>query len=317
MSGVSNKTGGRVGIVPKKTGADRVSKAAARAKILSAGTDGARHAAKKSNLAEADGMNEKQRKAFHRYWWPPAAKALGVKASDRNAKLRACMWALEFTSPTLLDLLEAIRSDRTPKRWLASTDDLTDENEITHVKKCLGMIADDLAATGEVGRPEINKARQKRDVVRELTKCIGVYHPRPRAYVAKIVDDKFNSWRKFGPSLTIKDLTDDPIFLKDGRELPSQLDQLLFTLSACLNGSGKMRGGKRSRFGFRVAAGDSLHDMKMKAGVRCDCAACSKAGGPPILPPLPEENWADFEPELETVTDEFGGASADEGGDPF
>ncbi len=262
-------------------------------------------------------MNEKQRKAFHRYWWPPAAKALGVKAGDRNMKLRVCMWALEFKNPSQLDLLDAIRSDRTPKRWLESTDDLTDEDEITHVKKCLGMLADNVSETNEVGHPEINKARQKRDVIRDLTKCIGLYHPRPRAYVAEILNDKFNSWRRYGTPLTIKDLTDDPIFLKDGRELPSQLDQLVYTLSACLHGSGKMRGGKKSRLGFRVVAGDTVHEMKMKAGVRCDCATGDHRQQA-LLPPLPvEENWADFDPELESVTNEIEGGGGETGDNPF
>ena len=64
----------------------------------------------------------------------------------------------------------------------------------------------------------------------------------------------------------------------------------------------------------------TIHEMKLTAGVRCDCAICKRiwhaAGAPkPLVPPL-EENWCDFDPELETVTDEFGGMNG-EGEMPF
>ena len=39
----------------------------------------------------------------------------------------------------------------------------------------------------------------------------------------------------------------------------------------------------------------------MKAGVRCDCAACRNGTYRPAAPVPVEENWSDFDPELEAV----------------
>ncbi len=211
------------------------------------------------------------------------------------------MWCVSLDNPSQLDLLNAIRSDQVPKRWLNSTNDLDETKDIDRVKACLLMLADRVDKQDEVGHPRIGSARRKRDIIRDLIKCIGVYHPHPRAYAAEIFNDKFNSWRRYGQPITIQDLTDEPVILKGGKEIPSQLDQLIYTLSACLNGSGKLRGKKRSRLGFRVAAGDTLHEMKMKAGLFCDCAECAKRGLAPLVPAL-DENWSDFEPELEPAT---------------
>lgn len=256
-------------------------------------------------------MTANQRVALNAEWWPAACRSQGWKPSDRDLRLRVCAWAVSLENPTQLELLNAINSDQQPKRLVESANDLDSREDIDRVKACMLMLADDVAKTQEVGKPKIGSARRKRDALRDLIKCIGVYHPRPRAYVAEIINDKFNSWRKYGAPITIRDLTDDPVFLRDGREIPSQLDQLLYTVSACLNGSGK-RGRKA---GFRVVSGDTLHAMKMKAGVFCDCAECCKRRLSPPTPPA-EENWSDFEPELEMAVDEFGG-SGGEDADPF
>lgn len=265
-------------------------------------------------------MTQKQRITLQADWWPAACRVQGWKVNDRELRIRVCAWAVSLSNPTQHELLEAINSDRQPSRRLMSTNDLDNGADVDRVKSCLGMLADKMKETGEVGRPEIGRARRLRDVIRDQIKCLGVYLPRPRAFVEEIINDKFNHGAR-GRHLTIRDLTDDPIFLRDGREIPSQLDQLVYTLGACLNGSGKLRGNKRMRLGFRVAAEHSLHEMKIKAGVRCDCTICEKIstvnGRSLVLLPALEENWSDFDPELETVTDEFGGSAGDESGDPF
>ena len=143
----------------------------------------------------------------------------------------------------LVAVLDAINSDRTPVRELESTNDLDNGTDVDRVKACLGMLADKMKETGEVGHPEIGRARRLRDAIRDQIKCLGVYIPKPRAFVAEIINDKFNRGRR-SEILTIRDLTDDPIILRDGREIPSQLDQLVYTLGACLNGSGKLRLGE-------------------------------------------------------------------------
>jgi len=264
-------------------------------------------------------MTPRQRITLQADWWPAACRAQGWKVSDRDLRLRVCAWAVNLQNPTQLELLEAINSDRTPPRQLESTNDLDNGADVDRVKACLGMLADKMKETGEVGRPEIGRARRLRDVIRDQIKCLGVYIPKPRAFVAEIINDKFNRAGRL-KTLTVRDLTDDPIILRDGREIPSQLDQLVYTLGACLNGSGKLRGGKRARLGLRVEAGDTLHEMKMKAGVRCDCATGDHRHHA-LIPPLPvEESWADFDPELEPagVADcELGNGDSVEGKNPF
>lgn len=264
-------------------------------------------------------MTPRQRITLQADWWPSACRVQGWKVNDRELRLRVCAWAVSLENPNQHDLVEAINSDRTPPRELASTNDLDNGADVDRVKACLGMLADKMKETGEVGHPEIGRARRLRDAIRDQIKCLGVYIPKPRAFVAEIINDKFNRAGRL-ETLTIRDLTDDPIILRDGREIPSQLDQLVYTLGACLNGSGKLRGGKRSRLGLRVEAGDTLHEMKIKAGVRCDCALGDHRHHA-LIPPLPvEENWADFDPELEPVSAadcELGSGDSVEGENPF
>ena len=264
-------------------------------------------------------MTPRQRITLQADWWPAACRAQGWKPGDRELRLRVCAWAVSLDNPSQLELLDAIKSDRVPSRQLKSTNDLDNGADVDRVKACLGMLADQMKETSEVGRPEIGRARRLRDVIRDQIKCLGVYIPKPRAFVAEIINDKFNRGRR-SETLTIRDLTDDPIILRDGREIPSQLDQLVYTLGACLNGSGKLRAGKRSRLGLRVEAGDTLHEMKMKAGVRCDCATGDHRHHA-LIPPLPvEESWSDFDPELETANcadPELGNGGSGGGENPF
>ena len=246
-------------------------------------------------------MTKQQRIALQSNWWPAACRAQGWKVGDRDLRLRVCSWAVTLENPTWLELLEAINSDRTPERQLTSTNDLNNKEDVDRVKACLGMLADNTQATGEVGHPEIGRARRLRDIIRDQIKCIGIYQTRPAAYVAEIVNDKFNRAKRM-ETLTIQDLTDDPIILRDGREIPSQLDQLVMTLGGCLNGSGK----GKARLGFRVAAGHTLHEMKTLAGVRCDCRECGgRIPSAAVVHDVckkaaAEEDWTDFEPEPET-----------------
>ena len=64
----------------------------------------------------------------------------------------------------------------------------------------------------------------------------------------------------------------------------------------------------------------TIHEMKWEAGVACDCKRCCAmraAGKGPLLPPLPvEEDWSDFDPELEPAATADPELGADIGGDP-
>lgn len=87
----------------------------------------------------------------------------------------------------------------------------------------------------------------------ELRQCIALYVADADAYIGGIALDKFGS--------------PDPEDLSDQRpepDRPSQLEQLIMTLSARLNGA----------TGLRNQAGHSLHDMRLAAGLPCRCKRC-------------------------------------------
>lgn len=270
-------------------------------------------------------MTERQRIALQADWWPAACRAQGWKVGDRELRLRVCAWAVSLDNPSALELLAAINGDGQPARWLESTNDLDNKKDVDRVKACLGMLADNLKLTAEVGQPQFGRARRLRDVIRDQIKCLALYVPRPRAYVAEIINDKFNSWRKYGPPVGIKDLTDAPIYRTDKKsgavkELPSQLDQLVMRVSAVLNQ--KRNENKLVPAWAHIQGTEPLtiHEMKLTAGVRCDCAVCRKRGLWALVPPLAEENWEDFDPELEpafAADCELGDGNGGEAEHPF
>ena len=265
-------------------------------------------------------MTKGQRIALQADWWPAAARAQGWPVADRKVRLRVCMWAVSLQNPSQLELLAAINSDRLPERWLDSTNDLDNGGDVDRVKACLGMLADRLKDTGEVGRPAFGSARRKRDLIRDHIKCLALFESHPRRLLAALVNDLFNHGR---PGLTIRDLTDDAHPRANGTEGPSDLQRLLMRLAQIVNDRRRANVLVPAYKHLHGAEPLTIHEMKWTVGAFCDCKICSdmRAAHSPLLPPLPApaaaENWTDFDPELESVTDEFGGASADEGGDPF
>ena len=253
-------------------------------------------------------MTKPQRIALQADWWPRACRAQGWKASNRDLRLRVCMWILSLPNPTQLDLLAAINSDRQPPRWLESTSEITDQDEITHLKKCLGMLADHLGETREVGHLEIDHARRKRDVIRNHLKCLALYEAHPRRFLAALINDMFNQNRPVG-TLTIKDLDDMPrIYInrktKAPQEGPSQLLRLVMRLAAIVN---DRRNQNLFAPGWQHLEGPyplTGHQMKIAAGADCDCSECRRASQIPARVPT-LENWADFDPESELASNPF------------
>lgn len=95
----------------------------------------------------------------------------------------------------------------------------------------------------------------------ELFKLLGLYVGDVDAYVASICLDQFGTpdWRDL--SETVAPEKYNP------RWKSSQLQKLRYSLNKCLNG----------KTGLRNKAGDSLHDMRIKAGLKCTCASiCAK-----------------------------------------
>ena len=171
-------------------------------------------------------------------------------------------------------------------REIASTDDIERIDECTKLMKELtAMLGVSIPAAREADDLTINRARVLRNkILTELVPCLELYLADVQGYLAEIMEDKNRWWKIDRPTrgMTLMDLDAKPIIHRDRktgsmREFPSQLDQMVYTLSACLNGSGKVRAGKKSRLGFRVAAGHTVHEMKTKAGVPCYCANCVSA----------------------------------------
>ena len=127
--------------------------------------------------------------------------------------------------------------------------------------------------------------RLRHVILTELVPCLELYVADVRAFIGQIILDK-NRWWKLGGGreITIMDLDNHPVKLRDGRVIPGQLEQLRMTLNARLNDK-------------RREAGDSMHDMKIRAGVPCDCAricrqrlnqAAFAAANAPVPEPVPE-----------------------------
>ena len=268
-------------------------------------------------------MTPRQRITLQADWWPAACRAQGWKVTDRALRLRVCAWAVSLDNPTQLELLDAIASDRQPSRWLESTNDLDNGPDVDRVKACLGMLADQMKETGEVGQPQFGSGRRKRDVIRSSLKCLALFEAHPKRYLAALVQDMFAS--KHGPDITIKELTDDGgAGTGYGSSNPSDLQRLLMRLSQIVND-------KRNANAFAPAYAHlaspeplTIHEMKWEAGVACycrDCAARRRNGLGPILPLISvEENWGDFDPELEAANmsdPELGNGDSTEGEHPF
>lgn len=178
-------------------------------------------------------MTEKQRITLMADLWPAACKTQGWSKSDRELRLTVCSIALSFPISSVQDFGNLFYSDAPCTRQLVSTNDIDADTDFTRVKAILRMLADNLQGAQEIDQPQINKARQLRHVVTGQIACLALYHDNPQAYVQELIRDKFaRASRVSAPSLD--DLTDDPIVLRDGRRIPSQLRQLVMTLNGRL-----------------------------------------------------------------------------------
>lgn len=134
----------------------------------------------------------------------------------------------------------------------------------------LGILLDRVKSAVESDHPEMDSGRRKRWVVlHRILPCLGVYVHDPAAYLASILRDKTDWYRRtehYALPLTLDELTDDPVIRTrpDGSldEQPSHLDQIMMTLTRVVHG-------------YRRKAGHSIHEMCLEAGVSCDCKECA------------------------------------------
>lgn len=184
--------------------------------------------------------------------WGKVCKDRGWKSSDRALRMA-----------TFSELVG---------RPLESTNDIERLAECTKVMNGLKvMLGVSLKAALEVGDPALNAARVLRNqILLELIPCLELYVEDVAGYLAEIMEDKNRWWKIERPArgMTLMDLDAMPIYRRDRasgemREFPSQLKQIQYTLAARLNSK-------------RKAAGDTIHEMKLKAKVDCGCAICQK-----------------------------------------
>lgn len=207
-------------------------------------------------------MTAAQRARFFGDWWPRIAAMRGVPPNDRGA--RHAFYAEAGLGAVIdhkrgFDLLKA---------------------------HCLAVLDD--ANLGAQVLQQRQPTRRRHWKIDELLRCLALY-PRQaggepmglagaEAYALEIVRDKFNrgSVRQI---TAIEDLDDKPRTRVDSRgdliELPSQVQQLIMDLSRNLNQ-------------FRNAAGDTIHQMKTSAQVRCTCAACRRQTARRVRAAAPE-----------------------------
>lgn len=226
-------------------------------------------------------MTGAQRTTIMADWWPAAARTQDWKASDRDLRLRVFSVAVSFPAghfKSILDLRAVIESGEPLARTLASASELDSREDVDRVKALLLFLADRLQGAREMDHPEDGTGRRARGRVGELLKCLALYPlDRPigragaEALMAELIADMFDHGRKV-KRITLEDLSDQPQFYRrkgssDLHEGPSQLERLVMRLSALLNGKN----------GYRKAAGHSLHDMLLAAGLPCHCSGCFKA----------------------------------------
>lgn len=193
-------------------------------------------------------------------------RAAGLSAADIDAKRKEFLAGCGFDSLTHVDRVDGF----------------------TKLLKELQVLQGvDLSAAREADDPSINAGRVLRhQILTELVPCLELYGTDVKAYITSIIEDKNRWWKIDRPTrdITIMDLDAKPVRKwsvknKQMEEFSSPLKQLRDTLSARLNVK-------------RNAAGDTIHDMKIKAGVACHCALICSRANVTLVKPLPVEQAA-------------------------
>ena len=168
--------------------------------------------------------------------------------------------------------IDVMRKELLARCGFKSLKDVDPRDGFSMVKRELLKLDDRLQGAMEEVKPQIETARTSRWFIEhDLIPCLALYVD-AWDYVSKVATDKFR-WRTrdaMHRPITLDDLTEDPIVREvrgELKEIPSQLEQLKFTLSARLNG----------KAGLRNKAGHSVHQMRTLAGLECRCAVCRKS----------------------------------------
>lgn len=194
------------------------------------------------------------------FWreWPKICEAMGwtrakgMSSKEIDAKRKEFLLRCGFDSLTKVDRTDGF----------------------TRVKNELLVLQGvSLKAAHETIDPALNQARVLRNqILTEIIPCLELYRgDQLRFDITKIMEDKNRWWKIDRPAchMTLMDLDARPIFRTDRatgeqKYTGSQLSQMQWTLSRWMND-------------LRNAAGDTIHDMRTKARVPCNCAKCRPA----------------------------------------
>jgi hypothetical protein len=190
-------------------------------------------------------MSKRQRIWFMADIWPATCKAQGWNKTDSAQRYDLFARVLGHI-PRHARTLAAGRH--------ISFNDF-DQPDFDAVKaECLAL-ADNLRGAVETVRPDYGEERRLRHQIAQLQKCLALYIERPDAYLRPILAAKFKG------RTSIDHLSAVPI-LKDGGQRPSELARALMTLRTVVQQK-------------RNAAGHSVHEMNLLAGIPCPCKQCS------------------------------------------
>lgn len=174
-----------------------------------------------------------------RFWflWPQACRANG--------------WTRENGLTTAA--IDAKRKEILRECGFISLTEVDRTAGFTKVKNKLEiLIGTNLKAAGEDQDTTANTARTHRYVIeKEILPCLALYVEDVTSYVASIIADHIRHYKTDRPTRppTFADLT------------PAQMKRALMTLSARLNAK-------------RKAARESIHEMRTKARLECNCRQC-------------------------------------------
>lgn len=178
---------------------------------------------------------------------------------------------------------------------------ITSTNEVGRLDECTKLMAElkvmlgtSLKAGLEANDPTLNQARViAHQICADLIPCLELYEgANTLEFVTGIMEDKNRWWRiDHAPTrrITIQDLNARPIVITDRRtgklrEIPSPLHQMQMTIAARVDAK-------------RRAAGQSVHEMRVAAGVPCHCKLCGGVRVPDLAPLPPAVLPANQSPE--------------------
>ena len=197
------------------------------------------------------------------------AQVVSLKSTLWPAACRAQQWPEKDRDFQMAWLSQCVG------REIKTSNDLERKGEFDKVKRDLELAASNLdaasrAVSAEQGH-DVEAQERVRHQLDEVMQCLALYVADVPAYAREIIRDKILRGARHTRVPEMDELSTAPRFFtrkSDGQvvELPSQLEQMLYTLSRALNG----------KKGYRNQAGDSLCTMRIKAGLRCACARCSK-----------------------------------------